>query len=187
MFDESKTLIVVYKEKDELILNLLRKLVETKDDNAENGDVVGTKDGSVKIVSWTEKVWLEQKKAGTIEDKVLLIGDIKGVDSLFPIIDWKYDKWGIKYGWAGNTAVLYANVSGVSGDDYKLFLEDFRSKALPKDEKPAVGEFLLKTAAFGPFGLIDWFFKNKKKVRQQLYLYGAMNFYIQDLEGFMNA
>ena len=82
MFDESKTLIVVYKEKDELILNLLRKLVETKEDNAENGDVVGTKDGSVKIVSWTEKVWLEQKKAGTIEDKVLLIGDIKGVDSL---------------------------------------------------------------------------------------------------------
>ena len=44
MFNETKSLIVVYK--DEMLLNELRKLVETKDDTAEG--VVGVKDGSDK-------------------------------------------------------------------------------------------------------------------------------------------
>ena len=76
MFNETKSLIVVYK--DELLLNQLRKLVETNDDT-EDG-VVGVKDGSVKIVSWNEKMWLGQKKNGTINTKVLFIGDIKETD-----------------------------------------------------------------------------------------------------------
>lgn len=72
MFIEPKTLIVVYK--DELILNQLKKLVETNDDDKETGMIVGTEDGSITIVAWDEKMWLSQKKAGTVEDKVLFIG-----------------------------------------------------------------------------------------------------------------
>lgn len=48
-----KTLIVVYK--DEMLMNQLKKLVETNDDS-ESGDIVGTTDDSINIVSWTEKV-----------------------------------------------------------------------------------------------------------------------------------
>lgn len=51
----AETLIVVYK--DEMLANQLKKLVETKDD-IEGGKIVGTKDMSINIVSWTEKVWL---------------------------------------------------------------------------------------------------------------------------------
>ena len=80
-YTEPQTLVVVCK--DEMLVNQLRKLVETKDDAGEDS-VVGTRDGSVKIVAWTEKIWLEQKKAGNIESKVLLVGDIKGVDKLIP-------------------------------------------------------------------------------------------------------
>ena len=58
-FTEPTTLIVVYK--DELLVNQLKKLVETKDDENED-TAVGTKDGSVNIVSWSEKVWLERKR-----------------------------------------------------------------------------------------------------------------------------
>ena len=54
MFLETKTLIVVYK--DELMLNQLKKLIETKDDSETDG-VVGVTDESVRIVAWTEKVW----------------------------------------------------------------------------------------------------------------------------------
>ena len=53
MFLETKTLIVVYK--DELMLNQLKKLIETKDDSETDG-VVGVTDESVRIVAWTEKV-----------------------------------------------------------------------------------------------------------------------------------
>ena len=78
MFDDPKTLITVYK--DEVVLNLLRKLVETKDDETEAGKVVGTKDGSVKIVAREPKLWATNKKAGNtgdIEDKILFIGGSK--------------------------------------------------------------------------------------------------------------
>ena len=46
MFETKKTLIVVYK--DELLMNQLKKLVETRDDD--EGDVVGTKDDSINII-----------------------------------------------------------------------------------------------------------------------------------------
>ena len=59
MFETKKTLIVVYK--DELLMNQLKKMIETHDD-AEDG-IVGTADDSINVVSWTEKVWLGNKKA----------------------------------------------------------------------------------------------------------------------------
>ena len=60
MFETKKTLIVVYK--DELLMNQLKKMVETHGDN--DNEVVGTKDDSINIVSWTEKVWLGNKNSG---------------------------------------------------------------------------------------------------------------------------
>lgn len=75
MFNETKSLIVVYK--NEMLLNELRKLIDT--DDADEG-VVGVRDVSVKIVSWNEKMWLGQKKNGTINNKVLFIGYIKNTD-----------------------------------------------------------------------------------------------------------
>ena len=82
MFGMPKTLIVVYK--DEMLMNQLKKLVETNDDS-ESGDIVGTTDDSINIVSWTEKVWLGNKKAGNIKDKVLFLGEIEGTDKLIPV------------------------------------------------------------------------------------------------------
>ena len=69
----TKTLIVVCKE--EMYINQLRKLVETKDDS--DSSITGTQDGSIQIVAWDDKTWLAQKKAGNISNKVLFIGDVK--------------------------------------------------------------------------------------------------------------
>ena len=52
MFETKKTLIVVYK--DELLVNQLKKMVEAHDDNKLS--VIGTRDDSINIVSWAEKV-----------------------------------------------------------------------------------------------------------------------------------
>ncbi len=124
-----KTLIVVYK--DEMLMNQLKKLVETNDDNSE-GKVVGTTDGSINIVSWEEKVWLNNKKAGNIKDKVLFLGDIKGTDKLIPVIDVKFEEYGVKYGWAGNQAVLYANPKTLnSREAYSEFVERIKDYPIP--------------------------------------------------------
>ena len=101
MFETKKTLIVVYK--DELLMNQLKKMIETHDDSGDS--VVGTRDDSINVVSWTEKVWLGNKKAGNIQGKILFLGDIKGTDKLIPVLDVKFDDHGVKYGWAGNQAV----------------------------------------------------------------------------------
>ena len=121
MFETKKTLIVVYK--DELLMNQLKKMVETHDDNDES--VVGTRDDSINIVSWTEKVWNGNKKAGNIQGKILFLGDIKGTDKLIPVIDVKFDDCGVKYGWAGNQAVLFVDPKALT--DRKAY-DDFLQK-----------------------------------------------------------
>ena len=133
MFNETKSLIVVYK--DELLLNQLRKLVETKDDTEDA--VVGVKDGSVKIVSWNEKMWLGQKKNGTINNKVLFIGDIKETDKLIPVLDVKFEKHGVMYGWAGNQAVLTCDPKKLSAEEYQEFLREIENLDIPEAIKKA--------------------------------------------------
>ncbi len=103
-----QTLIVVYKEKDEVAVNLLRKLLEKKDDV--EGEVVGVEDRSVELVTWTEKVWLDNKAKGTTKSKILFLGDVKGADKLVPVIDEKYNKYGIRYGWAGSQALIEIHI-----------------------------------------------------------------------------
>ncbi|MCI6995655.1 MAG: hypothetical protein MR936_02405 [Eubacterium sp.] len=49
MFGMAKTLIVVYK--DEMLMNQLKKMVETKDDGGDE-QIVGTRDASINIVAW---------------------------------------------------------------------------------------------------------------------------------------
>ena len=128
MFEAKKTLIVVYK--DELLMNQLKKMVETHDDNEQG--VIGTRDDSINIVSWTEKVWLVNKKAGNIQGKILFLGEIKGTDKLIPVIDVKFDECGVKFGWAGNQAVVYADPKVLTTrEDYDAFLEKISVLPVP--------------------------------------------------------
>lgn len=124
----AKTLIVVYK--DEMLVNQLKKFVETNDDNKEN--IVGTADGSINIVSWDENTWIANKKAGNIKDKVLFIGDIKGVENLIPVLDIRFDNFGVKFGWAGNQAVVFTEVDILnSRDKYLEFIEKLEKLPVP--------------------------------------------------------
>lgn len=128
MFETKKTLIVVYK--DELLMNQLKKMIETNDD-AEDA-VIGTKDDSINIVSWTEKVWLGNKKAGNIQGKILFLGDIKGTDKLIPVLDVKFDYRGVKYGWAGNQAALYVELEELTNREiYDEFLKKMSELPIP--------------------------------------------------------
>lgn len=128
MFETKKTLIVVYK--DELLMNQLKKMIETHDDSGDS--VVGTRDDSINVVSWTEKVWLGNKKAGNIQGKILFLGDIKGTDKLIPVLDVKFDDHGVKYGWAGNQAVLYADPKLLADRQaYDDFLETLSELPVP--------------------------------------------------------
>ena len=134
MYYEPKTLIVVYK--DEMLANQMKKLIETKDDT--DGGLIGTRDSSINVVTWTEKIWLANKKAGNITSKVLFLGGIKGVDSLIPVVDVKFERHGVRYGWAGNQAVIYADPGEIKTiDSYYAFYNELKSMPVPQAIKDA--------------------------------------------------
>lgn len=132
MFETNKTLIVVYK--DELLVNQLRKMVETHYNDKQG--IADTKDDPINIISWTEKIWLGHKREGNIKGKILFLGDIKGTDKLIPVIDVKFDECGVRFGWAGNQAVIYADPKVLTTrKDYDEFLEKLSLLPVPNSLK----------------------------------------------------
>ena len=196
MFSTAKTLIVICK--DEILTNQLRKLVETDDDIDDR--IVGTKDDSVKIVAWTEKVWLDQKKAGNIDSKVLFIDDIKDTDKLRPVLDIKFDDCGVKYGWAGNQAAIFSDTDALKDEEtYNTFMEKLNALPVPdviKNKKAAsvgakkrigltgIGLLLGPVGAVG-VNLLASMYADKKAVKHQMFFYGILNLYNNHLEEFM--
>lgn len=196
MFNDPKPLLVVYKDKDEMILNQLKALVETKDDNT-NGTVVGTEDGTVKIVAWNEKTWIQNKKAGNtgdLADKILFIGDIKGTDKLEPILNIKFDEHGVRYGIAGNQALLLVDIKKLMNPkNYNDFLDDLKNITnLAIAEKGNVLKVLMSMAKNAiPFCGRILFAKDVvnsiQSVREQMLFYGITKLYLNDLDSFMKA
>ena len=187
MFDMTKTLIIVYK--DEMLLNQLKKLIETKDDKED--EIVGIKDGSVKVVAWTQKTWLDQKKAGNITSKVLFIGDVKGLNKLIPVLDIKFNEFGAKYGWAGNQAVIFSDSSCISDEEtYNKFLKELNELPIPdvlKGDKKAHFEVkkisFLDKMAKGIQGAFD----NRSAINKQQLIYAIFKFYYSSLKEFIDA
>lgn len=207
MFEEPKNLIVVYKDKDELSLNQLKKMVDTKDDDAESGSIVGTEDGTVKIVAWSEKTWLDNKKAGNagdLDDRILFLGDIKGVEKLIPTLDIRFDKYGVSYGFSGKqAAIIIDSKPMLKKENYDKFIAELKTictatvvdekrnfdfsdkkKNIKKGAKMAAITFL-----FGLLGaavkLTKDAFGDAKIVRSQQLVYAVVNLYLKDLDAFM--
>jgi len=208
MFNEPKNLIIVYK--DELLLNYLSALINEKDDGSD-GTTVGTLDNSINIASFNEKKWKTQEK-GIMKDKILYLGSIKGTENLIPLVEvnYKFNKWGIKYGWSGKQAVITVDESEITKEEYNKFLNEFKSLHIIEVEddttKKKVVPFLSvkisnkvkktikrvsTTVLFGMAGLgallLGDSFANKAKLRQQLFLYGIYKLYTDHLETFMNS
>ena len=196
----TQTLIVVCK--DEMYINQLRKLVETKDDG--DSSITGTQDGSIQIVAWDEKTWLAQKKAGNISNKVLFIGDVKGVNKLLPIIDIQFNEYGVKYGWAGNQAAIWIDTKEIGDEEtYMEFLKKLNELPIPEQYRTQITESTKVTApvavgkqnlwnqlaALGvnAFLTVKDLFKDKTQVKNQMFFYGIIKMYFNDLEKYMNA
>ena len=89
-----KTLLIVYKEKDEAYFKQLKNLIDAKDDSDKT---VGVEDGTVRTYKCPESLWLEHKAKGrekSLADKIIFIDDIKDIKLSSPV----YNKYGISYG-----------------------------------------------------------------------------------------
>ena len=190
------TLIIVYKEKDKVIVNQLRKLLETKDDTEEG--IVGVADSTVTVVPWEEKVWVKNEAAGTVDSKVLLIGKVKGSGSLEPIIDVKFKQHGITYGWAGTQAVISIDEKALSKKEaYEAFLEELRTmsnssiteyergKRLKRDSIGLVFVFVPILCEIFTGKMLADAFKDAKMVHQQMLIFAVTHLYLNNLTTFL--
>lgn len=176
--------------KDDLLFEQIDKLVSAEDDKDES-NVVGTKDGTVRIIRWSEDKWAHKHAAGTINNKVLIIGKTKDADCMLSKSETKFSEYGVSYGWNGNIAVVYADTAAVRDKKtYAEFLSKLDEMEIPdkykKDFKFKINiKSGLKAALATPFLAKD-FYDDKISVTRQLYFYGVIKLYYNDLESFMN-
>ena len=185
--DGKTNLVIVCK--DDLLFQQINKLVSAKDDTDES-NVIGTKDGTVRIIRWGEDKWIHKYNKNTVNDKVVVIGKVKGFDRVLSTAEVKFSEYGVSYGWAGNVAVITADIAAVRDKKvYAEFLSKLEEMEVPdiikKDFKFRINlKFSLIAALATPFLAKD-FYDDTVSVARQLYFYGVMKLYYNDLEEFM--
>ena len=138
---------------------------------------------------------------------MLFLGNIEGVKDLTPIIDVKFDKHGVKYGWAGSQAVLLADPMTIKRpEDYNAFLKDLNQYPLPDTlkgedrevkETPAeakaptgffakLGNNIAKTAKKISSDAKDLIAVSDAKVKRQQYFLGINELCAKGLDEFIN-
>ena len=133
MFGNEETLIVVYK--DEMVLNQFKKLAESRNRDQE----YLANHPELNIIAWNEKTWLNNKKAGNIRGKILYLGQLKGTKELIPVIDIKFQKYGVCFGWAGNQAVLYGDYKHFkTKEEYLEFVSALNECSVPESIKKPI-------------------------------------------------
>lgn len=176
--------------KDELLFQQIKKLVETDDDESEEV-VVGTKDGTVRIVRWEESKWVYRNKTDAVDTKVIVIGDCKKTEGA-QLMDARFDQYGIRYGWIGNVAYIHADLRKIRGkgvyDEFLKELGAMRAPEIIKEDKKLRLNWKtgLKTALATPLMAKD-LYDDTYAVKRQMYFFGLIYFYYHDLEAFLNS
>ena len=182
---------LAFVTKDELLYQQLKKLVETDDDDIEKEVVIGTKDGTVRLVRWEEQKWLYRSKTDTVDAKVIVIGDCKGTDAGEKLMNVKYDRYGVRYGWIGNCAYVTADLRKIRAKGaYDAFLAELNEMPAPEiikeDKKLRLNwKTGLKAALATPILAKDLYDDNYA-VKRQMYFFGVIHFYYHEMEAFLN-
>ena len=116
----AKRLIIVCDKKTEQYGNYLRQLISTNDDGEE---VVGIADGIVEVAVWLEKDYTANKAQISSSEHILFIGDGKESKNEASSMVVKFNKFGMKYGWLGKRAMMQADESALTQDNYNEFID----------------------------------------------------------------
>ena len=208
-----KSLLIVYKDKDEEFFKHLKGLIDSKDDD-QNGSV-GVEDGTVRVFKCPEKQWLKYKAKGTedrLADKTLFIDDIQGIavsDPVKPV----YSQYGISYGPIDSLHYLVEVDEKYVWKEkaYRRFQEElkqltdkndvvdrdaFADQEDAKDRIKKKGKFVALSLLFPPAlfvagGMVakdaSEVFKNAKVIRSQMLYFALTKVYLEELDAFMKS
>ena len=204
MFNTS--MLVVLRNEDSEAFTELEKLVNAEDDI--DGEIVGVEDGSVRLVKCLESDWKLHKKAGRLSllaEKFMFINIKKGFDKP----DMKFNKYGVSYGYEGDTLLLSIDDDYVwTEEKYKQFLVDLKEISRSVDDMKNQMDCMKKSKTASKVGFIiaassllvpvvsipativgakkaSNISAEHKALRQQRLLYGICQIYYNDLETFI--
>jgi hypothetical protein len=185
--EEKKTCIIVYGEDEESYANLLFGLFGEFEEH--------------ECALWTEKQYQDSRGELSSSAEVIFIGNTKTTKKLIPNLKIKFNKFGMKYGWLGNQAVIFVddfpkkkeefnsfcNYSAKVYDQFEKY-EGFIDKFNTKAKKAIFALPLLLGPISGVTSLSILYFFDKKKRRQitdQQYNVVVRNFFTNGLSEFM--
>ena len=116
-----KRIIVVCDDKTKEYANYLRQLISANDDKGD--EIVGTKDGEVDVVVWTEKQYIDNSPTITSNQHILFIGNNKTAQAEEKSMREEFHKFGMRYSWLGKRAVVAVDPVDLSKEDYEKFIE----------------------------------------------------------------
>lgn len=203
-------LLIVYKKKDEELFEHMKNLIET-DDDKEGGEVVGVKDGTVKVYKCSEDEWKKHKKQGRenrLAEKVLFIGEIDDIN--IQTID--YFKYGISYGrtYDNQYAIQVDNSHNWETEEIERFFAEYKelfpeendangdeqetdSQEEKTKEKKKKGLLIAAGILFPPSLLavggvkISKKIKNDNEIRKQQLMLGITKLYYEELATFIEG
>lgn len=195
-----KTLEVVFEKGYEPAVQLIKSLIETKDDkeNGEGKQVIGVEDGTVAVMVMDEKQYFDNKMSQSSSQKVLFIGDVKEKDSLEMIMETIYDKHGVKIGKSGNQLLITTSILPLlTPEPYEVFTSEFKQISdIPATKKERSWGFNLKActsiskaavAGIPVLGQLKGMWDDKNLIKNQQMLFAVTKLYFDFLGDFMKA
>lgn len=164
--------------KDEMLADTILKLIE--EDEAE----------SICPIIFNEKAWLAQQDSSRFDGKILFVGNVKGNDTLKSIIDVRFNRHGVTYGWTGNRASIDASDKTMKDKQaYYELIKEMQTLPVPEKYKTDLKvkldkKFAAKALLATPL-LIKDHFDAYEEVRRQQLLYGIFELCKNDLRAFV--
>lgn len=123
MFGNNKKteLIIVCDEKSMSYANYLIQLLGQSDD--EGDTVVGVKDGSVSAAIYTVKQYKNNQVKVTSNTHVLFIGNNDTTKEQAKYMTYKFNDFGMCFGWLGKRAVMYVDRTIADSEEYNRFFD----------------------------------------------------------------
>jgi hypothetical protein len=197
-----KPLIIVCDEKLMVYANYLIALIGQNDD-ADDGEIVGTKDDTVSATIFTPKHYKDTLPTITSNTHILFIGSFKEAKEQGENVKFYFNKYGMKYGWLGKRAVMYVEDNMLKKDEYENFIKfskeyqkEFEAttvnfaKGFPNAVK-MMGVFLpiAYPLAIFPEAMYGLMFVRKahKKIKDQQYRCLTMALYLDGLQKFLEG
>lgn len=168
----------------------LENLIVTNDDKNEN-EIRGTRDNTVQPIIMNNQAWDKVYTNIPNEYKILILGDANHISKL-TTNHILFNKFGVRYGWNNNIAQIEIDYTQINNkNDYDKFYEELtKLEVSEKFKQNSIFKFNFKSIveiALGvPFLIGTDVLKSNNAIKQQQLIYGLYNFYINDLQKFID-